>query len=472
MEIVETKKERLMRGYEAVVPASVIENMIDEQLEDYAARASIPGFRRGMVSKAVVKQRFGGELKKEIIQNHVGEIMNGIREKFNVKAVASEPQVSTTILDSGDVKYDIEFELQPDVPSVNFGTVSIKVNKITITDQDVDKVMKERFDENNTKWDVAKKSAEKGDRVHICYTTKVRNKFIEKSVKIYVRVGDMEKFDGNFLGKSAGDKVNFDYEYKPGKVLNYDVEVLEVAKPSKFDAINDEYAKAIGFADLSGYKSEMRKFVENAAAEIYEREKIDGIRSVLLECLPGLEAPVTFVNIEAYLLMQEYAAGRLDIPGLDTAKTDEERKAVVFDLAEKDVKIGLIVRKVGEDQGIKVTEKDVRKAIQERLFPEVRNVREVEAKIFEDKVFKKIESLIKIEENPISFSQFEKLHTPEDVSALKGGKKPTSKAAGKSVDAGASEDPHVHSAECMCDEEKGAKKPKTTKKTTKAKTEE
>lgn len=415
MDIVEIKKERLMRGYEVTVPANVIDAKVNEQIDDYIARARIPGFRPGSLPRDVAVKRFGDALRKDIINEYTSDVLREIVKQYKIVAVASEPKVDTDTSVEGVIKYNVSFEIQPEVPTINLSTVSISLNKVVISEKDVEKTINDQFEQSNTKWIPSNAPAQNGDKVGVRYTTRVRNKILDRDFSTQIVLGRLEKFDANLLGKSAGDVLKFDYEYKPGKLLSYDLTITEVASPGKFDKADDEYAKSRGLKDFEDLKATTRKFMEDRAESLYAMEKVGAIRNVLLECVPELTTPEAFVNMEAYLLSREYAAGRLDLPEIDASKSDEDRKRVLLDLAVRDVKIGLIIRKLGADHNIKVTERDVRKAIGDRRISSENELREIESRIFEDKVFAKIESLITIDTKEISLEEFEKLH-PQPVS--------------------------------------------------------
>lgn len=411
MEITETKKEQLVRAYEVKVPAEIIDAKVAEQIEDYAANARIPGFRRGMMPRDVAAKRFGSALRNEAIKEYVSEVLREIIKTQDYSELASEPQVKTDTSDSKFIKYNISFEIQPVMPNINFETVIIQVNKVELQDTDVERSMQDQFNEDNLKWVPSKKAAKNGDRVYIQYSTKVRNKTLDKDLKTYFIMGKLEKFDNNFIGHSVGEKITFDYEYKPGKTLSYTAEILNIDEASKFEKLDDEYAVARGCKDLEDLKAKTREFLEGKLEEVYETQKIQALRQALLECVPEITPPQTFVNMEAYLLAQEFSAGHIDIPGITPDSTEEERKNAIIDLAVKDVIIGLIVKKVGADFAIKVTEKDLKKLVSQGVNINKSNLREIETRIFEDKVFAKIESLIKIDINTISFKEFEKIET-------------------------------------------------------------
>lgn len=464
MDILEVKKDHLVREYEVKVPASLIDQKVSEQIEDYAQNARIPGFRKGALPKEVAAKRFGSSLRNEIIKEYASDVIREIVSSQNIAGLASEPQIKTDTSDEGFVKYNISFEVQPDVPAINLSTVEVKLHKVAFTDKDVDAFIEEQFNENNTKWVDSTKPIKDGDRVQIKYTTKIRNKVLDRDVTNYIKIGDLEKFDKNFIGKKVGETICFDYEYKEGSFLNYTAEVLAVSEKSSYGKIDDEYAVSQGFKDYSELKEKTSAFMEMRFKEIYDFYKVQAIRKVLLECLPSLEAPDSFVKMEMYLLVREFSAGRINIPELEVCKTDEEKNAALLAVATKNVKVGLIIRKIGVDNNIKVSEKEIRKYAEQRHLQLNQNtVQSIETTIFEDKVFAKIESMIKIEDKEISFDEFRKLEGDDAIStALEEKLKKTRAKKTDAASAATDGDAEVKEAKG----EKEPKEPKPRKKST------
>lgn len=410
MQIIEVKKERLFREYEANIEKKVIEEKVLEQIKEYSSNAKLPGYRKGNIPLETLIKKYSDSLKKEIINEYASDIMQQITKDYDIKYLASEPKLSVNDSDPNLLKYNISFEIQPNIDNINFDTVSAKVDKITITDSDLKKMLAEIFDTENVKLIPVKRGIKASDQVTIKYSTKIKNKLLDKDIKRVIEIGKNEEIDKHILNKTTGETISFEHEYKEGKKINYVVEILEVKEKSRFDEIGDEFAVSKGYKDLEDFKKSLKAELENDANAISANNKTQAIRNVLLECLPNLEAPTTFVNLEYLLLKNTYLRDNIFIPGISESSNDEEKELALMALAEKNVKVGLIIKKLGEDFNIKVTEKDVRKALDERkLSPNKENINYLTSQIFETKIFAKLETLIKFDENVISLEKFEEL---------------------------------------------------------------
>lgn len=410
MQIIELKKERLFREYEAVIEKKVIEEKVLEQIKEYSSNAKLPGYRKGNIPLETLVKKYSDSLKKEIINEFASDIMEKITKDYDIKYLASEPKLSINDSDPNLLKYSISFEIQPNIDNINFDTVTVKVDKVKITDEDIKKYLSEIFEIENIKLIPVKRAIKLGDQVTIKYSTKIKNKLLDKDIKRTIEIGKNEEIDKHILNKTVGETISFEHEYKEGKKIDYVVEILEVNEKSHFDEMGDEFAVSKGYKNLEDLKNSLKADLEEDAVAIFENNKIQAIRNILLECLPNLEAPTTFVNLEYLLLKSTYLRDNIFIPGISESSTEEEKDVALMALAEKNVKVGLIIKKLGQDFNVKVTEKEVLKALKEKNLPANKeNINYLTSQIFETKIFAKLENLIKLDENIISLGKFEEL---------------------------------------------------------------
>ncbi len=413
MKITETLNEGLKREYSIVITAKELDKKVDEKLNEAQPNVEMKGFRKGKVPMAMLKKQFGPKVLGEAMQETVDGAMNEHFEKSGDRP-AMQPDVKMTNEDwkeGDDVSVALSYETLPEIPDLEFSKLKLKKMIVKASDKEVDEALTNLA--STAKDYKAKRKGSKakdGDQIVIDFKGMVDNQEFEGgSSEDYPLVLGSNSFIPGFeeqlVGFKVGDKpevrVTFpeDYnaEHLAGKDAVFSCNVKEV-KEAVDAEINDDLAKKFGSDDLTGLKSQISERLEaeyaGASKTVMKRELLDK-----LDKMVSFDLPPSLVNAEAgQIAHQLWHDENPDVKGHDHEKiepTDEHNK-----LAERRVRLGLLLAELGQKAEVEVTEADMTQAImqqakqypgQERQYFEFIQKNEqmqqqIRAPLFEDKV--------------------------------------------------------------------------------------
>ena len=429
MQVTETLNEGLKRGYEIVVTADELDQKVHEKLVEAQPEVEMKGFRKGKVPLALLKKQFGERLLGEAMQETVDQAMSDHFEQTGDRP-AAQPDVKMKNEDwkaGDDVHVELAYEALPDVPEVDFSGISLERMAVKADEAAVDEAL-QNLAENAQDFEDREEgaAAEDGDQVVIDFTGKLDGEPFEggaaEDYPLTLGAGAfIPGFEEQLVGVKAGDetevKVTFpeDYgaEHLAGKEVTFDVTVKAVKAP-KAAEIDDELAKKFGAEDLEALKGQIRERLEaeynGAARQVVKRKLLDQLdEKVDFPLPPGL------VEQEAkQIAHQLWHEENPDVQGHDHPEiepTDEHRK-----LAERRVKLGLLLAELGQRAEVEVTDSEMTQAVmqqarqypgQERQFFEFvqqnpQMQQQLRAPIFEDKVVDYILERAEVTEKEVS----------------------------------------------------------------------
>ena len=429
MQVTETLNEGLKRGYEIVVTADELDQKVHEKLVEAQPEVEMKGFRKGKVPLALLKKQFGERLLGEAMQETVDQAMSDHFEQTGDRP-AAQPDVKMKNEDwkaGDDVHVELNYEALPDVPEVDFSAISLERMAVKADEAAVDEAL-QNLAENAQDFEDREEgaAAEDGDQVVIDFTGKLDGEAFEggaaEDYPLTLGAGAfIPGFEEQLVGVKAGDetevKVTFpeDYgaEHLAGKEVTFDVTVKAVKAP-KAAEIDDELAKKFGAEDLESLKGQIRERLEaeynGAARQVVKRKLLDQLdEQVDFPLPPGL------VDSEAkQIAHQLWHEENPDVQGHDHPEiepTDEHRK-----LAERRVKLGLLLAELGQRAEVEVTDSEMTQAVmqqarqypgQERQFFEFvqqnpQMQQQLRAPIFEDKVVDYILERAEVTEKEVS----------------------------------------------------------------------
>ncbi|WP_372893343.1 trigger factor [Rhodosalinus sp.] len=429
MQVTETLNEGLKRGYEIVVTADELDEKVHEKLVEAQPEIEMKGFRKGKVPIALLRKQFGERLLGEAMQETVDQAMSDHFEETGDRP-AMQPDVKMKNEDwkaGDDVHVELNYEALPDVPEVDLSSISLERMVVKADDAAVDEAL-QNLAENAQDFEDRDEgaAAEDGDQVVIDFTGKLDGEAFEggaaEDYPLTLGAGAfIPGFEEQLVGVKAGDetevKVTFpeDYgaEHLAGKEVTFDVTVKAVKAP-KAAEIDDELAKKFGAEDLEALKGQIRERLEaeynGAARQVAKRKLLDQLdEKVDFPLPPGL------VDSEAkQIAHQLWHEENPEVEGHDHPEieaTDEHRK-----LAERRVKLGLLLAELGQRAEVEVTESEMTQAVmqqarqypgQERQFFEFvqqnpQMQQQLRAPIFEDKVVDYVFELAEVTETEVS----------------------------------------------------------------------
>jgi len=453
MQVTETLSQGLKREFKVVLPATELEERLNSELSTLKDRVRINGFRPGKVPVGHLRKVYGRSVMADVLQNAVNEANRKIVEDNGLK-LAHEPQVQfpesqdevEKAMDAkGDLAFTVALEVLPVFELADLSDVSVKKPVAEISDVEVNESL-ERMAKQNRTFETKDGAAVDGDRVVVDFVGRIDGTEFEggKGEDIRVELGSntfIPGFEDQLLGLKAGDtklvKVKFPENYLAphlaGKDAEFDVTVKEVEAPGELK-IDDEMAKGFGMESLDKLKDAVR----DAIKRDFDAQSR---RKVKKELLDALDAKYSF-ELPPTLVEQEFSAVWAQVVGdlksnnrtfEDESTTEDEAKAEYRKIAERRVRLGLVLAQIGEKSDIKISDDEVTQALIERVrqYPgQERQVwefyqknpqalAEIRAPLFEEKVVDQILSQVKVDEETVSKDT---LFSDEDEGGEKAGK--------------------------------------------------
>jgi trigger factor len=436
MQVTETLSEGLKRAYRVVLPASELEERLTAELTGIKDRVRINGFRPGKVPVAHLRRVYGRSVMTDVLQNAVTEANRKIVDENNLK-LAHEPkiqfpedrqEVEQAMDAKADLAFTVELEVLPAFELADVSDVAIRRAVATVEDAEVEESLT-RMAKQNRSFEPKTGPAADGDRVVVDFVGRIDGAEFEggKGEDIRVEIGSntfIPGFEEQLVGMSAGDtrlvKVTFPENYLAenlaGKDAEFDVTVKEVEAPGEIK-IDDELAKSFGMESLDKLKDAIRGAIQRDF-------DAQSRRRLKKELLDALDAKYSF-ELPPSLVEQEFAAVWSQVEAdlknngktfADEGTTEEQAREEYRKIAERRVRLGLVLAQIGEKADIKVADDEVTQALVERVrqYPgQERQVweffqknpqalAEIRAPLFEEKVVDHILSQVKVSDEPVS----------------------------------------------------------------------
>ncbi|RED11353.1 trigger factor [Pontivivens insulae] len=435
MQVTETQNEGLKRGYEITMTAAELAAKVDEKLEAARPEVQMKGFRKGKVPMALLKKQFGQSVMGEAMQEGIDDALKAHFEETGDRP-AAQPNVQMkgeNWKEGDDVVVSVSYEALPEINEPSYGDLTVEKLVAEVEDDAVDEALA-NLAESTQNFEKRRKGskAKDGDQVTIDFLGKVDGEAFEGgAAEDYPLVlgsnSFIPGFEDQLVGVKEGDEkdveVTFPEEYQAahlaGKAAVFTVNVKQVAEP-KAAEINDELATKFGMDDLDALKGQLR---ERLAAEYAGASRTVTKRN-LLDALDGavsFELPPSMVEAEAgQIAHQLWHEENPDVQGHDHEKiepTDEHNA-----LAERRVKLGLLLAEVGQKNEVTVSDQEMQQAVfrqaqqypgQEKAFFDFvqsnqQALQQIRAPLFEDKVVDYMLELVKVEEKTVSKEDLQK----------------------------------------------------------------
>ena len=393
MQVTETHSEGLKRAYKVVLPAGDLATRLDGQLAEMKDKARINGFRPGKVPVAHLRKLYGKSVMAEVVQNAVNEVNRKIVDDGGFR-LAGEPkvvfpedraEVEKALEAQGDLAYTVDIEVLPKFEVGAFDDIALERPVYKSTDAEIEEAVGRLAERNKTYTDAPEgHAAAKGDKTTIDFSGKVDGELFEGGTgeghELVLGSGQfIPGFEDQLIGAKAGEhrvvKVTFPADYNvaelAGKEASFDVTTKAVGIAGEV-AIDEEFAKGFGMESLDKLKEAVRANLEGEYAKM-SREKL---KRALLDALDkrySFDLPQGLVDSEFAGIWQQVEAEqkRNGKSFADEGTTEEAAKADYRKIAERRVRLGLLLAEVGEKSEVKVTDEEVSSALVERVrqFP-------------------------------------------------------------------------------------------------------
>ena len=388
MQVTETLSEGLKREYKVVVPAAELDAKVNQRLDDLKGRVRINGFRPGKVPVAHLKRMYGRSAMAEVIEATVRDANNQIVSERGFK-LAADPKVTlpteesaiTQLIDGkSDLNYTMALEIVPPITLGDFKT--IKLTKLTadVAETEVEEGIKNIADQNRPYTPRPQgEKATKDDRITISFAGTIDGKPFEGGTgdDAVVLIGSntfIPGFEDQLIGVTTGEtralKVTFPAHYMKEDLAGKDAEFVVTAKSVEAPGtvtIDDEFAKVLGLEALEKLRDAVKDRITREHASM-SRQKIKRALLDELDKMHKFDPPPTLVEEEFdrvwKSVLQELENERKTFADENT--TEEKAKAEYRAIAERRVRLGLVLAEIGEKNNITVTDDELSRAVMDR----------------------------------------------------------------------------------------------------------
>ncbi|MBP0614767.1 trigger factor [Jiella mangrovi] len=387
MQVTETKAEGLTREIEIVVPASDLEARLQTRLFEAKDKVQLKGFRPGKVPVSHLRKMYGKSMMAEIVNQILNETPGSVIADRKERA-AMRPEIGMTE-DEGeaekvlngetDFKFTLSYETLPDFEVKDSSGIKIERPIVEVSDEEVAEQV-ERIAENARTYEDKDGAAEKGDKVIVDFVGKIDGEAFEggsaEDSELVIGSGRfIPGFEEQLIGVEKGsDKTvevtfpeNYGAEHLAGKAATFDVKVKTVQAPTE-TAIDDEMAKKLGLESLEKLNEVVRDQIQSqygmATRQKVKRQLLDALDKQYDFELPGKLVEAEFDNIWNQV-QRELTENGKTFEDEDT--TEEKAREEYRRLAERRVRLGLVLSEIGEKAGVQVGEEELQRALFEQM---------------------------------------------------------------------------------------------------------
>ena len=450
MQVTATNQEGLKRELKIVIAASELSAKLSTRLDELKNQVRLKGFRPGKVPVDHLRRVYGRSVMAEVVQESVTtanqQALTDRKERPafepDIKFPEDQAEIEQVMEGKADLSYTVAFEVLPEVKIADLGTIQLERLSADVGEDDIVKGIDNLAESSISYTPTADRKADAGDQVKIDFVGKIDGTAFEggkgeDQAIVIGRGGFIPGFEDGLKGAGAGDsrevKATFPETYPvkelAGKEAVFEVQVKEVAVPDK-PAIDDEFAKKFGLESLA----KLRELVEGRIKQEFDQVSRMRIKRALLDELDKRHE----IALPEKLVEGEFQAVWAQVTGSlkeanrtfeDEGKTEDSAKAEYRKIAERRVRLGLVLSEIGEKNEIKVPEEDIRRAMinearrypgQERQVLEFyqknpQAIAQLRAPLFEDKVVDYILELCKPTEKKVPRDEL--LKSEDDAAA-------------------------------------------------------
>jgi trigger factor len=436
MQIVEKSNEGLSRVYGVTVPAADLGERLAARIKELAPQMKLKGFRPGKVPVAHVKRVYGKALMGEVLEATLNETTKKVLEDNNLRP-ATQPDLKPSsdmdkVMDgSADLSYDLSLEVMPDFEPVDIATLELSRPVYLPSDAEVEEALAELAKQSRT-YETRKGKSPKaadGDQLLVDFVGRIDGEAFEggsaTDAELVLGSGQfIPGFEEQLVGAKPYStvilKVTFPEDYQAealkGKAAEFEVTVKEVRAPVEGKA-DDALAERVGLADLDALTKVLRTNLEGQYANA-SRLKVKRALLDALDKAHDIQLPQAMVEAEFTGIWQQVEADKTagNLTEDDAGKSDDELKVEYRKIAERRVRLGLVLAEIGRRGNVAVSDQEVMQAMQreamqygaqaQQIFEFLRNNQNAQAQIraplYEEKVVDLILGQAKVTDKPVT----------------------------------------------------------------------
>jgi trigger factor len=448
MQVTETLSTGLKREYKVVVNAAELDQELNAKLKELSAKANIKGFRPGKVPVPHLKRVYGKSAMAEVVQKTIDDKSKELLAEKNlkpayqpeVKLPEDEAEVNAIMDGKGDLSFSVAFEIIPDFELKDHAGLELSRHVVEVTEDHIGETLT-RLSSQAKNFEEKQGAAEKGDRLTINFVGTVDGEAFEggtaEDVALEIGSGQfIPGFEDQLIGAKAGDdvtvKVTFPETYGvpalAGKAAEFATKVTKVEGP-KETVMDDEFAKKMGFEDLAKLKDMVKERMSGEFTQMtnmkLKRDVLDALDKMYTFELPEKLVDSEFNGIWNALSQEMTRAGK---SFADENTTEEDARKEYRAIAERRVRLGLVLGTLGEKEGVQVGEQELQQALFSRMrqFPGQEKqvidyyrknpgaMMELRGPIFEQKVVDSIVAKAKLTDKNVTKEELQAMVQDED----------------------------------------------------------
>ncbi|MED5227328.1 MAG: trigger factor [Pseudomonadota bacterium] len=445
MEVTETITEGLKREFKVVIAAAEIDSKVDERLKEIAPTLQLPGFRPGKVPATLVKKRFGQSLLGEVLEKSVNESSQQALDERGLRP-AGQPNIEVVSFDEGkDLEFNLSVELMPEIEPLDYSVLKLKKLVAEANEKDIDDALSKLAEQHKGSEPISSKRASKiGDILVIDFVGSVDGeKFDGGSAEgHHLELGSNQfipGFEEQLVGKKAGASVKVEVKFPEnysqanlsGKNAFFDTKIKEIRQSTKVE-IDDDFAKLFGLEELSALrdalKTQIEQELEQTTKARLKRELLDKLEDVkpfdvpqsmsdqeyasICQAVKANEENANTSNLEQQENNNEDGEG---VTPVDESLSDDDKKEY-RQIAERRVRLALVLQEVGRLNNIEVSDEEVQRALfqeasrypgQEKQIMELyqknpQAMASIRAPLYEDKIVDFITEMAEVSEKKVT----------------------------------------------------------------------
>ena len=445
MEVTETITEGLKREFKVVIAAAEIDSKVDERLKEIAPTLQLPGFRPGKVPATLVKKRFGQSLLGEVLEKSVNESSQQALDERGLRP-AAQPNIEVVSFDEGkDLEFNLSVELMPEIEPLDYSVLKLKKLVAEANEKDIDDALSKLAEQHKGSEPISSKRASKiGDILVIDFVGSVDGeKFDGGSAEgHHLELGSNQfipGFEEQLVGKKAGASVKVEVKFPEnysqaklsGKNAFFDTKIKEIRQSTKVK-IDDDFAKLFGLEELSALrdalKTQIEQELEQTTKARLKRELLDKLEDVKPFDVPQSMSDQEYASICQAVKANEENANTSNLDQQENNNEDGEGASPVDEslsdddkkeyrqIAERRVRLALVLQEVGRLNNIEVSDEEVQRALfqeasrypgQEKQIMELyqknpQAMASIRAPLYEDKIVDFITEMAEVSEKKVT----------------------------------------------------------------------
>lgn len=427
------KTSDLKKHFDIKIAAKDFAAKIEEKLAKIAQEAKLPGFRAGHAPKELIKSKYENAVKGEALDELIQAMTEKTFKDNNIRP-ALRPKVEIKKFEDGkDIEYTIDVEALPEIKPADMSKLSISKLKAVAGDKEVEEAINRLAQSRRTTEVVDEKRAtKKGDIVVIDFVGSIDGKEFKggNGKDYYLDLGSntfIPGFEDQLIGHNIGDKVdvnvtfpeNYHAKDLAGKKALFKVDLKELRRV-KNPEINDDFAKSFGSESLE----KLKEMIVTELNKEYDRVSRTHAKRALLDVLADahdFEVPAGMVDLEFDAIWKQFEQAKKNnqLDEDEKSKSEDELKKEYRDIAERRVRLGLLLAEIANQNKITLTQEDISGAIvaEARRYPGQEKVvfeyyqknpqalDAIKAPLFEEKVVDFLLGQIKSDEKTVSVKE-------------------------------------------------------------------